>query len=635
MIIPDQNKTDTAEPQWTEENFRSKRLLQIYWVTQLVLLVALAQLIWMGNWLQAGLITCTILVITSVSKFAKQNQSDIGGNILILTATAIVMLLAWSSLGLRDEVLLAYPAIISFSIFFGSRGLTKFLLLFAIINIIAIGAVNDYGIYIHETPPSSLDAAFIIVIIFCIFTYSISLSAKDMRTALDKLSQENLRVKESQHQIKTMVYHDALTGLPNRLLVRDRFHQAFSASKRNKTNLHLMFIDLDDFKHINDSLGHEVGDLYLKHIADLLSSSVRASDTVCRLGGDEFLLLLENLDTRDAAALAQKVIDYLRQPADIGDNQIITTCSIGIAAAPADDTDFDALCSKADIAMYQGKESGKNSFRFFDSQMNQNTLEAIELIADLRQAIDRQEMQLYYQPQINLNTNQINSAEALIRWQHPKYGMIPPDKFIPLAERSGVIIELGEWILREACRQCAHWKDYNLPNFKIAINVSPMQLRRENFFDTVTQALADNKIESNNIELEFTESLLMEAAEDVTSSLNKLKNAKVHLSIDDFGTGYSNLSYLTKFDIETLKIDRSFISRIEHSEKDYAVVKAIIQMASSLGINIVAEGVEELASLNLLQELKCSIGQGYYWSKALPAEEFLAFVNNHNATKVK
>ncbi len=429
--------------------------------------------------------------------------------------------------------------------------------------------------------------------------------------------------KAAEQQIEFLAYHDALTGLPNRLLVHDRFEQASAHAERTRSKVALLFLDLDSFKTINDSLGHSVGDALLKEIAVRLGDCVRDTDTISRQGGDEFLLVLPELPDADAIApVLVKIRERLLDPFDADGHELTSTVSIGIAIYPEDGRDFDTLLKKADTAMYRAKESGRNTYRFFDEQMNVEAVEHLSMRNGLRRAVEKGEFVLHYQPQIDLASGAVVGAEALIRWQHPDLGMIHPARFIPVAEESGLIVPIGEWVMREACRQAAAWKKDGLPELTMAVNLSPVQFKRGDLEQTVIGALEESGFNPAFLELEITESILIQNVESVLSMVKRLKLLGVKLSIDDFGTGYSSLSYLKRFAVDKLKIDQSFIRDLATDPDDATIVRAIIQMAHNLNLKTLAEGVENQEILEYLRIFRCDEAQGYYFSRPMPAQEF-------------
>jgi len=429
--------------------------------------------------------------------------------------------------------------------------------------------------------------------------------------------------KKAEQQIEFLAYHDPLTGLPNRLLLEDRLQQAVAQAERNRTRLALVFIDLDNFKKINDSLGHAAGDALLMQVSSRLKQCVRDTDTISRQGGDEFVIVLRELEDAEATLpVLAKIMESLQEPFNAEGNELSTSASIGVALYPEDGADFETLRKKADMAMYRAKEAGRNTYRFFDQEMDVEAVEHLLMRNGLRRALERQEFVLHYQPQIDLRSGQVTGAEALLRWQHPEFGLVPPGRFIPIAEDSGLIVPIGEWVIREACRQAASWRQAGLPSLVVAVNLSAVQFRRGNVEQTVVQALAQSGLDASLLELELTESLLLQNVESVLATVKRLKQLGVKLAIDDFGTGYSSLSYLKRFDIDKLKIDQSFIRDLASDPDDAAIVRAIIQMAHSLGLRAIAEGVETPDLLQALRSFGCDEAQGYHFARPMPADEF-------------
>ncbi len=435
--------------------------------------------------------------------------------------------------------------------------------------------------------------------------------------------------KENEARIELLAFHDPLTGLPNRLLAKDHLEMAVAYSSRVNTKVALLFLDLDHFKTINDSLGHAVGDALLKAVATRLRDSVRNTDTISRQGGDEFLVLLPDTSDTDAiTGIAEKVVLALSTPFEIQGYHLSTSVSIGIAVYPDDGSDFDTLLKKADTAMYQSKKAGRSTYRFYTEQMNIEVVEHHLMRTGLVQALERNEFMLYYQPQIDLASGAVIGAEALIRWMHPERGMVPPVLFIPIAEDSGHILPIGEWVLREACRQAVAWHQAGLPELVIAVNLSAVQFKRGNLEMSVRRALADSGLKPELLELELTESILIQDTEGILNTVHRLKALGVKLSIDDFGTGYSSLSYLSRFAVEKLKIDQSFVRDMVSNSGNAAIVRAIIQMAKSLNLKTIAEGVEDEQQLAQLRLHHCDEAQGYHLGKPMPADDFARFLAN-------
>jgi diguanylate cyclase (GGDEF)-like protein/PAS domain S-box-containing protein len=417
--------------------------------------------------------------------------------------------------------------------------------------------------------------------------------------------------------------HDIVTGLPNRLLLNDRISQAIALAHRQSRSIAVIFLDLDHFKYINDSLGHDIGDGLLQCVSKRLLAGVRGSDTVSRQGGDEFVILLSEITSPgDAATSARKVLLSLSAPCVVGGQDLHIDGSIGISIFPEDGEDAETLVKNADTAMYHAKESGRNNFQFFKAEMNLKAVERQSVEGDLRRALEREEFLLHYQPKVNLLTGEIIGAEALIRWQHPDRGLVSPCQFVPIAEDCGLIIEIGHWVLREACRQAREWQDAGLPIKRISVNVSAAEFRSKTFLEGVRDTLKETGLDASCLDLELTEGVLMKHAESTTAVLQELKTMGVHLAVDDFGTGYSSLSYLQQFPIDVLKIDQSFIQRITGDPDDSPIVSAVIDMGKNLKQRVIAEGIETHEQLAFLQAHHCEEGQGYLFSRPLPAAEF-------------
>ncbi|MDI3547347.1 MAG: hypothetical protein PWR10_999 [Halanaerobiales bacterium] len=429
--------------------------------------------------------------------------------------------------------------------------------------------------------------------------------------------------KQAEEMLWQQVYHDALTGLPNRMLFNDRFTQALAHAYRNRQKLAVLFLDLDRFKNINDTQGYNVGDQLLQGVAERLTDLVREDDTVARMGGDEFILLLPEIaQAENATKIAKKILEAFKQPLMIGGHEFYITSSIGIVFYPNDGEDAETLLKNADIAMYRAKEQGGNNYQLYDPMMNVKASERLVLENSLRYALEREEFVVYYQPQVSISTGKIIGMEALIRWQHPEWGLLSPAEFIPLAEETGLIIPIGEWVLRTACAQNKAWQEAGYPPVHVAVNLSARQFQQQNLVETVTRVLKETGLEPHYLELEITESIAMQNADFTIVMLRHLEEMGIHISIDDFGTGYSSLSYLKHFPLDTLKIDQSFVRDLTIDPNNKAIVIAIIAMAHSLKFKVIAEGVETQEQLAFLKQQQCDGIQGYLFSKPLPAEAF-------------
>ena len=427
------------------------------------------------------------------------------------------------------------------------------------------------------------------------------------------------KAKAAEAQIHQLAFYDALTGLPNRVLARERMVDAIGKADRDGWRVGVLFIDLDRFKVINDSLGHHVGDGLLKEVGRRLRAALRATDTVARLGGDEFLVLLPGIGSADEIApIANALVRRVTEPFTLEGHALRVAPSIGITVYPDDASDYDTLLRNADIAMYKAKQDGRSGYRFYCAALHANASRLWQIERDMRDALALGQYRLHYQPQVDLATGARIGCEALVRWQHPERGMIAPDQFIPVAEETGFIAELGEWVLHEACRQNRAWQDAGQPALPVAVNVSAYQFQRAGFYDTVVAALAQNGLAAACLELEMTERIVMDDAQGAIELLQRLRALGVRLAIDDFGTGYSSLGYLRRLPVDKLKIDRSFIRDIEQSRENLAVTQAVITLGRNLGMTVVAEGIETAAQANVLIEHGCEQGQGYYFGRPAP-----------------
>ncbi len=432
--------------------------------------------------------------------------------------------------------------------------------------------------------------------------------------------------KQMEDTIRQMAYYDSLTGLPNRNLMNDRLAVVLAHATRDQEQVAIMFLDLDNFKAINDSLGHETGDRLLQQAAKRIKNSLRQADTVARMGGNEFIVLAPGLrHSDDAGKLAEKLIDLMSQPFKIGDNELYIGCSIGISVFPSDGTEIKTLLKNADLAMYRAKEIGKNTFKMFTASMNSQAMERLFLEKNLRKALDKNEFELHYQPKFNLKTDRISGIEALLRWTSPELGKVSPTQFIPVAEETRLIIPIGQWVLDTACNQAKAWKEQGLPPVPISINLSVVQFNHPLLVSDIKKVLDQTGIEPKFLELEVTESILMKDTALAVSTLEKLIALGIKISIDNFGTGFSSLNYLKDLPIDFLKIDQTFIKDFAEPTSA-AITKTIVTLAQSLGMKTVAEGVETEAQKEFLQELQCDEAQGYLFSKPLPAKQATKFL---------
>ena len=444
--------------------------------------------------------------------------------------------------------------------------------------------------------------------------YSGIANGHDLLNEITQRKQENLFY---------LAHYDQLTNLPNRLLFMDRLSMAISDAKRNKASVGLLFIDLDNFKHFNDSMGHSFGDQVLIAMANRLVSCAREGDTVARLSGDEFTFILEGIaHQEDLDTICTRILDGMKLPWEIMGRNVYLTVSIGTAIYPEDDSEQNNLLLKADAAMYEAKRSGRNTFKPFKTGMRLYSLDKMTLETDLRLAIERNEFELFYQPQVAVDTGHIVGMEALIRWNHPERGTLTPIHFIEIAEKTGLIIAIGKWVIREACRQHQAWLQSGLRPLRMSVNISPMQFYQTNFCDEIRTALSETDMQPSNLELELTEGMFMHNVENVVKVLNELHDMGVKLAIDDFGTGYSNLSYLKRFPIDRLKVDQSFIRGIDHEPINMEIIRNIAALTKNMCLELVAKGLETDIEMKLVEECGCGFVQGYKFSKPLAADKF-------------
>ena len=451
-------------------------------------------------------------------------------------------------------------------------------------------------------------------------------SVKMTAVSMD-ITQEN----QNKQTIEKLAFYDPLTSLPNRTLLKNRIHKALQIAKREKTKFALMFLDLDHFKLINDTLGHDIGDKLLIYISNLLKAQLRESDTASRIGGDEFVILIPKFDDiENIRKIANKCLDALRGQHLIGTHQLYLTISVGIATYPENGEDLDTLMTNADTAMYDAKSDGRNNYKFFSKNMTNFISQHLQTEQDLRIAIEnKDQLEIYYQPKIDSQNNIISGAEALIRWNHPTKGLVFPDEFIHIAESTGLIIEMGNWIIEKCISDISAWNKDGIDNLKIAINLSPKQFQNDNLTNYISSMITKYNVDPKELEFEITETLSMANIDATLRILSDLKDIGVSIAIDDFGTGYSSLSYLKKFPINTLKIDKSFVMDMVDDDEDGIIVKTVISMAHSLGFQTVAEGVETQQHVELLKELRCDQLQGYYYSKAVQKNKFINYIKDN------
>lgn len=433
----------------------------------------------------------------------------------------------------------------------------------------------------------------------------------------------------AERKVKLLAYRDTLTNLPNRLLFADRLEQAVMRSERSRTSMALMLVDIDDFKLVNDSFGHDAGDKLIKAVGQLISKSLRRADTIARLGGDEFAVIIEGIDgAEDAISIADNLTTILEHNVRLDDQETYTSASIGISVYPEDGNDARTMLKNADTAMFRAKENGRHCFQFYKPEMSVSAMERLDLENSLKAAFENDEFVIHYQPIIDIHKNEVSGVEALLRWQHPDKGMIQPSDFISVAEESGLIVAIGEWVIGSVCKQLQVWKSAGLDNQNVSINLAPRQFKEQDLHAIFSQAIAEHDIDGSSLSVEINERTLIDNIGEVETTLNKLREMGIKVFLDDFGTGYASLAYLKEFPVDVVKIDRQFITGIPENEQDSAIVEAVSGLTRGLKLGLLAEGVENERQLGALKSIGCQYAQGFYWSKAIPGDEYEQFYMN-------
>jgi diguanylate cyclase len=604
---------------------RARRLSQISSLVAIGLSVAMVGYLVDRNWLILSLLLPGVMVMLVCQWLSRRGQINFATTLFLYALTALVALMMWVSEGLQDVALLSFPALLILAGLL-VRGRTFFLLLLVMVVYLVVVTMATEVFHWRSngyiSPP--MEQLRDVLTILAVSGMVVWLVLSDLQKAMLRLQVQITSYRESQAQLTYLSQHDNLTGLANRTLGRERIERAIAAARRQRRRVALLFVDLDNFKSINDSLGHAAGDEFLRQVAQRLSGAVRASDIVARQGGDEFVLGLTDVDdVADASAVAAAALQRMDGLFEIRDTQVSSSCSIGIAIFPEDGEDYEALLRKADTAMYRAKEAGRNLARFYDAGMQDDLQNKLQLVASLRQALVAQELVLHYQPVVELASGRLVGAEALLRWQHPTQGLLLPGHFIAAAERSGLIVDMGAWVLEAACRDAARWQRPEQA-VVVAVNLSPVQFRRGNLDEVVERALRESGLPGCCLELEITESTLVDDTERFVQSLGRLKALGVSIAIDDFGTGYSNLGYLQRFAVDKLKIDQTFVRAMGEGAQQHALVAAIVQMAKALNLTCHAEGIEDEAVRDSLRTLGCELGQGYWFARPQTLQAFEA-----------
>ena len=535
----------------------------------------------------------------------------------------LLLLLVVRGSGLRDVAMFGFPGIIVFSAMIGRAKLTIWLVSLTTILCLVYGLLYTFSVIQPPVQATNLETGITLSIIFIIIAYATISLHRDLVLATETIRAENKRVLESQAIIEHLAHHDGLTNLPNRILAKDRLEHAIIKADRQNHKVAVLFLDLDDFKTINDTQGHDAGDELLMLVAQQLEDNCRQLDTICRIGGDEFLIIAEEVHEEwQVSQLAQKILKSFSQTFDLLNGPIQCTTSIGIAIAPTDGKSFEALLKKSDMAMYVAKENGRNQFHYFNNKQQEQLQYRLTLTNALKKAIAENELTLVYQPKIDLADQSISGVEALLRWDSKEFGEISPNEFIPLAEKGGLIIDIGYWVIEQACQDTVKFLAIN-PKFTTSVNVSIAQFKNTNLVADIHNILLKYNLPPRVLDVEITETLIADNEQDINQNLQQLRNLGISISIDDFGTGYSNLGYLKKFDVETLKIDQSFIFGLSENEYNRTIVKAILQICKGLELTAIAEGVEDAQTAQLLKSWGCHAAQGYYWSKPVSQTELM------------
>lgn len=606
--------------------YNARRVKQmIVAINLLVVLSVINNLIFdRGIWLTAAA-ALTFGVLYVARRFYDADRPNAAQFIFIWTIFIAVTYITWQGDGLRDQIILGNAIVLVYTAILATPRHFAVMYLAVILNAVALGLANHFGWVdfsrFHFDWSNVGDA----VMLYSVSAVTVFMLANDMRHLLLRYNNEYRKAKASEDEIFRLANHDTLTGLPNLFMAEKRYRDQHAGAHAPKVSLFM--IGLDNFKTVNDSLGHVFGDTVIRTIAERLSEIASDDCFVFRFGGDVFGIMSRRaISEEEIAHAAEMIRQKIAEPLGSGHQFILITCSIGVALKGDEATDFERLRREADIAMNKAKNAGRNLYKIYDETMSSQTMASVSMAAKLKSAIDNEEFRLFLQPKIELETGRIVGAEALLRWFPKEGGFVRPDLFIPVAESTGMIVEIGEWVIREACLSCRRIQDLGFRDFSIAVNISAVQFKRGNLANIVLDALYVSGLRPEHLELELTESLLLEDEYDIKGQIAYLAEKGINFSVDDFGKGYSNLGNLSKFEVSTLKIDQSFVFTMFDSPQNAALVEAIVRMAKSLGLKIVAEGVETQRAANILGLLGVDCGQGYYWSKPLPVCEFVDYV---------
>ncbi len=553
--------------------------------------------------------------------------------LLLGAMSSMLFALAATGAGVFDIAMLGYPGVIIFAALLGGIVLFGTVLSLVILQCVTLTWLIMQGTVSPNPPVLSWPHVLFIIVIYVITGFSVFILVQDIRRLMLSLQREIAKVEQNRAHIQHLAHHDPLTNLPNRLMGERLFNDKLRESEAEGLQLALLFIDLDNFKPVNDALGHAAGDRFLQQISQTITDNLSIDECLIRFGGDEFIVLASRIKHKSQIdTLCRKIITWCATEFDVFQTKVVVSGSIGVAQAPFDGMNFKQLCRKADIAMYEAKSKGRNRFEYYDVKLDKESDEKFTLIQRLRPAVQANELAVYYQPLVDLSSGKICAVEALLRWPQSNGGMVFPDKFIPLAESSGLIIPIGKWVLDQACHFCAKQHKNGYSHLSVAVNLSFAQFKDGTLPSIVSQALASSQLPPQYLELELTESILADETGNISQQLDEIKALGVQFAIDDFGTGYSNLNYLRTFSAKKLKIDRIFINTLGVDDNEEPLVSAIIQMAESLGMQTVAEGIENESALSKLIGMGCDVGQGYYWSKPVPQDEIERLIKENSAS---
>ena len=621
---------DLSPQQW-----RAKRLSQISVLVAIALVLGSVSHVISGNWEVVGWLFVGVVCMLLCHMLNHHGNTGSAKSLLLWSMTLVASGLMWSNQGLRSTDVLFFPVImIVAGMLVRVRQFVALLISMVLFVVFITVATQAFGMRPHQVIPHSYDVMADVLLVLVVGGYGVWVLVNDLQSVLSRLTDQVGLLGQAQEDVLRISMHDTLTGLPNRTFGRELVERALVEAQRRKMKVALMFVDLDHFKTINDSLGHTAGDDFLQQVSSRLQTAVRKSDIVMRHGGDEFVIaLIDVSDVKDASKVAQGILSGMSAPFNLSGVEVASSCSVGVSIYPDDGLDFETLMRQVDMAVFQAKEAGRNAVSFYDKEMQDSLQTNLLLVASIRVALARREFVLHYQPVIDLPSGKLVGAEALIRWQHPEKGLLAPFFFITAAEKSGLIVEMGEWVLREACRQVSYWIKKGCEPFVISVNLSPVQFKRGNVEEMIESALLESELPASCLELEITESTLVQDVDKFMQSLQRIKSMGIKISIDDFGTGYSNLSYLQRFEVDKLKIDRSFVMQIMKGPQERALVAAIIQMAKSLNLTTNAEGIEEDDVRKELLALGCDLGQGYFFDRPLAPEKFEQLIFQQSTAK--